>query len=212
MQLGRASSGDTLIEVLFAVAVFSLVAVGCLSIMNQGAATAERSLEVTLVRQQMDAQVASLRYIHQSYVANYHKNATPTAGPAFEWTKMTDRTISGNKAASNASVFATDMATCPTATPGEKPFILNARKATIWSSVPSMAAPSGGSLPPFAQVVYNSSSNITNAYGIWIESVPSAASTHAGYVDFHVRACWNAPGSSVASTLGTIVRLYEPRS
>lgn len=212
MQLRRASSGDTLIEVLFAVAVFSLVAVGCLSIMNQGAATAERSLEVTLVRQQMDAQVAALRYIHQSYVANYHKNAIPTTGPSVEWVKMTNKTVAGNKAANNASIFATDMATCPMATPGEKPFILNARKATIWSSVPSTEPPAGGSLPPFAQVVYNSSSDVTNAYGIWIESVPSTASTRAGYVDFHVRACWNAPGSSVASTLGTIVRLYEPRS
>ena len=65
MQLKRRfEQGDTIVEVLFAVVVFALVAVGSMSIMNQGTATAERSLEITLVRQQMDAQAEAIRYIH----------------------------------------------------------------------------------------------------------------------------------------------------
>jgi type II secretory pathway pseudopilin PulG len=67
----RHERGDTIIEVLFAVTVFAMVAVGAMTIMNQGTATAQRSLEVTLVRQQIDAQAEAIRYIHQAYVSAY---------------------------------------------------------------------------------------------------------------------------------------------
>jgi len=78
--------GDTLIEVLFAVTVFSLVAVGSLSIMNQGTATAQRSLEITLVRQEIDAQAEALRFIHDSYIAAYPNAVSGEASG--EWSKI----------------------------------------------------------------------------------------------------------------------------
>ncbi|MBJ58357.1 hypothetical protein CMN24_01415, partial [Candidatus Saccharibacteria bacterium] len=59
----RLERGDTLIEVLFAVTVFSFVVVSSLAIMNQGTAAAQRSLEISLVRQQVDAQADSLRFL-----------------------------------------------------------------------------------------------------------------------------------------------------
>ncbi|RYF29698.1 MAG: hypothetical protein EOO17_00170 [Chloroflexi bacterium] len=76
--LNRAERGDTIIEVLFAITIFSFVAVGGLSIMNQGVATAQRSLEIGLVRQQMDAQADALRYLNQAYVADYGKRGDAT--------------------------------------------------------------------------------------------------------------------------------------
>ncbi len=202
--------GDTIIEVLFAVAVFAMVAVGSLSIMNQGTATAQRSLEITLVRQQVDAQVEAIRYIHHAYVAAYQNGGTPT-GTAAEWVKMTSKTT--GKGANVASDFTAIGQTCPTAVPGERPFILNARRAIVWTSTPSMSAPTGGSLPPFSQVAYNPDASIMSAYGVWVEAVPSTNATGGpGFVDFHIRACWEAAGSSTPATIGTIVRLYEPRS
>jgi len=66
-------------------------------------------------------------------------------------------------------------------------------------------------LPPFSQVVYNDDSSINAAYGIWVEAIPSPDVDGPGFVDFHIRACWSAAGSNTAATLGTIVRLYEPR-
>ena len=54
--------GDTLIEVLFAITVFSLVVVTSLAIMNQGTQAALRSLQLTLVRQQVDSQAEALRF------------------------------------------------------------------------------------------------------------------------------------------------------
>ena len=58
------SRGDTLVEVLLGVTIFSLVAVVALETMNRGMAIAQYSLETTLVRQQVDAQAEMLRYAH----------------------------------------------------------------------------------------------------------------------------------------------------
>lgn len=202
--------GDTIVEVLFAVAVFAMVAVGSLTIMNQGTATAQRSLEITLVRQQIDAQAEAIRYIHQAYVAAFQKGGAAPTGVAAQWEKMTSKTT--GKGADGASEFGkTNETTCPTSVPGQKPFILNARTATVWNVAPAMSPPDGGSLPPFSQVIYNDDSSISHAYGIWVEAVPSASSDGPGFVDFHIRACWDGPGRSTPMTLGTIVRLYEPR-
>jgi len=202
--------GDTIIEVLFAVTVFAMVAIGTLTIMNQGTATAQRSLEITLVRQQIDAQAEAIRYIHQAYVTSFQTSGPAPTGPAAEWKKMTS--LSTGKGASQASEFGqTNGSVCPATTPGERPFLLNARQATIWGTVPPMVASSGASAPPFAQVQYNDDSSIARAYGLWVEAIPSTAAAATGFVDFHIRACWESPGSSAPVTLGTIVRLYEPR-
>lgn len=216
MRLGIPSreQGDTIIEVLFAVAVFAMVAVGSLSIMNQGTATAQRSLEITLVRQQIDAQAEAIRYIHQAYVTAFQYTGGAPTGTAAEWIKMTSKT-GGNYGADGASAFGSLAAnnTCPASVPGQSPFILDTHNARVWTGVPTMQAPAGGSMPAFAQVVYNTQGTaVQQAYGIWIEAVPSTQNgSSAGFVDFHIRACWDGPGSVVPVTLGTIVRLYEPR-
>ena len=59
-------------------------------------------------------------------------------------------------------------------------------------------------------VIMNKASYI-GAEGIWIEAIKSSSSTQNNYYDFHIRACWKATGSNVNTTLGTIVRLYDPR-
>lgn len=207
----RKDRGDTIIEVLFAVTVFALVAVGSLAIMNQGTAAAQRALEITLVRQQIDAQAQAIRYIHQAYIAGYQQGGAALSDTAAQWKKMTDKTQLG---ADNASPFGANVgSTCPQTIPAQKPFLLNARKATVWAGTPSTSPPPGGSLPPFAQVIYNDDSSIGTTFGLWVEAVPSdnAEPNTPGFVDFHIRACWDSAGSPVPSTLGTIVRLYEPR-
>ena len=207
MRLSRSrQKGDTIIEVLFAVTVFAMVAVGSLSIMNQGTGAAQRALEITLVRAQIDAQAESIRYIHQAYVTAYEKGNIPNAGTAGEWPKMTV-----DRAGSAPSGFGVVDGKCPTAPTGQSPFILNARKAVISTAPITMTVPAGESLPPFSQVAYNDDSSVNKAYGMWVEAIPSTNVDGPGFVDFHIRACWDSPGSSVPVTLGTIVRLYEPR-
>lgn len=188
--------GDTLIEVLFAVAVFSLVAVGALSIMNQGTATAQRALEITLVRQEIDAQAETLRFLNASYIES------STTTQAIQWMSIQSAIPTGN----NVSAFGAGTA-CPSSKPANS-FIMNAKKGTIVTDKFELA-------PTFSQVRYDDESKlVTHAEGIWIEAVRVGVSgnnqDNAGYIDFHIRACWDSPGQQVPVTLGTIVRLYEP--
>ena len=61
--------GDTLIEVMIAVGIFGLVAVGAISLMNRGLATAQTTLETTMARQEIDTQAEALRFIHNAYLS-----------------------------------------------------------------------------------------------------------------------------------------------
>ncbi len=188
-------TGDTLIEVLFAVTVFSLVAVGSLSIMNQGTATAQRSLEITLVRQEIDGQAEALRFIHDSYIAAY---PNVVAGEASgEWGKIVAKSIP------QASAFGT----CPTTRPAGA-FILNTKTAKLESDAKVTFV-----VPTYSQLRYGVSAPtvLINAEGLWVEAVAGVSGASSRSVDFHIRACWQSSAQTTPMTLGTIVRLYEPR-
>lgn len=58
--------GDTIIEVMFATAIAGLIIVLSMAVMNRGVATAQMALEHTLVRQYIDGQADSLRYIRDT--------------------------------------------------------------------------------------------------------------------------------------------------
>ena len=59
--------GDTLIEVLLAVGIFSMIAISVVAVMSGGTSSAQTALETTLTREEIDAQAEALRYIHDSY-------------------------------------------------------------------------------------------------------------------------------------------------
>ncbi len=61
--------GDTLIEVMFAIAVFSMVAIISITMMNSGVAGGERSLELVTARNEVNAQAEALRFIHAAYTS-----------------------------------------------------------------------------------------------------------------------------------------------
>ncbi|MFZ2125924.1 MAG: hypothetical protein WAV04_00225 [Candidatus Microsaccharimonas sp.] len=203
--------GDTLIEVLFAISVFSFVVVGSLAIMNQGTAASQRSLEITLVRQQIDAQAETLRFMHDSYVAVYQSGMTfdttdATTSPAEEWYKMLNSIVATGKTS------ASGVSDCPATTPTGS-FIVDPLNVRFVASA-DKALPGN----TFAQIFYNSDNSFNNANGLWIEAVRSRTNTadggnqaNTGYIDFHILSCWDSAGSSIPSTQGTIVRLYEPR-
>lgn len=65
----RIKRGDTIIELMFALAVFSLVAVLSVSIMNLGTSTAENALEMVTARNELNAQAEALRFVHSSYIS-----------------------------------------------------------------------------------------------------------------------------------------------
>jgi len=78
--------GDTLIEVMFAVGIFGLAAVGAISLMNKGLAVSQNNLETTMARQEIDTQAEALRFIHNAYLTEKETtipNADPDAEPTY---------------------------------------------------------------------------------------------------------------------------------
>lgn len=66
-RLERVRRGDTIIEVMFAIAIFSLVALLSVSMMNGGVNSAQTALELSTARSELNAQAEVLRFAHASY-------------------------------------------------------------------------------------------------------------------------------------------------
>lgn len=67
--LKSAKRGDTIIEVMFALAIFALVTVLSIMAMDGGLVTAEGALEQVTTRNELNAQAEALRFVHSSYIA-----------------------------------------------------------------------------------------------------------------------------------------------
>lgn len=176
--------GDTIVEVMFAITVFALVSTGSLAIMNRGVETTQRSLEITQVRKSMNNQAELLRYAQTDNQSL--------------WSKLT----SSDNTQSHASAYGHLVdGRCPANTDelgANRPFVIDQQTMTIQKN---------GLLTPLDSVAYPQLVYKDGVFqgtdGLWVEAV-----THGQYIDFHIRACWDAPGSNIPSTLGTIVRLY----
>lgn len=62
--------GDTLIEVVLAVGIFSMVAIAIVAVMSSGLSGTQTALETTLAREEIDAQAEALRFIQSAYIAD----------------------------------------------------------------------------------------------------------------------------------------------
>lgn len=200
--------GDTIIEVLFAVTVFSLVAVGGLSLMNQGTAMAQRALEIGLVRQQMDTQADALRYLSRAYVESFQAENSVAADV---WEKVVvgnrqDKALDFDMVSNgvdcrlpeggNYHPFALDVTKLNDSLDTEK------HESTISSLV---LMPSVKNTATYAKIETEPQ---PEAQGIWVEAVQQASSKD--FYDFHITGCWQSPGQAAPIKLGTIVRLYAP--
>ena len=201
------SSGDTIIEVLIAVTVFSMIAVGGISIMNQGAATAQRSLEITLVRQEIDAQAEALRFLNANFVSEYVNGKDDYGTLSDTWTTLSELAKNTIKL---TPFGVANGKKCSDIIPVNTGFVINTRNLKYQ---PIKGISSSESLATYSKINYDVQ-NIDSIDGLWIEAVKGEESPAAstGYIDFHIRACWESIGQSFPMTIGTIVRLYEPRS
>ena len=198
MSIKNYQRGDTIIEVLFAITVFSLVAVGGLSIMNQGTAMAQRSLETTLVRQQIDAQADLIRFAHAVYV----NNPEGDTAAAQTWRDIKDSQVDSLPTFGGES--------CPDEVTNS--FVV--QKSTSGDN--NIQLTDLGTIEPAAVYSKVNTARVDGqdaSQGLWVQSVKIDArdsSVASDAYDIHIRACWYGPGSNVPATIGTIVRLYEP--
>lgn len=193
--LGRkASSGDTIIEVLLAITVFSLVGIATITIMNQGVATTQRALEITQVRQQIDSQVDALQAAHQAY------SVLPDGDKeSSEWNKI----ISTNGGADTRTINASNGCPAQSQLTADL-FAMNSSNATFLDS--SALKPMTDNAPVLYSQLYDG-----DVYGLWIERVRYPRPGFLSAYDFRIRACWVAPGMSVTNPMRieTTVRLYD---
>lgn len=188
----KLNRGDTLVEVLLGVTIFSLVAVIALETMNRGMAIAQYSLETTLVRQQVDAQAEMLRYAHDM------KNDT--------WKKLVDNN-SVSVSAVNDNEGNLGVEKCPDDF-STKEFAL-AATPSLASKISILNNPGDYKA---AETYARVDSDTKKTYGISVRLVkPSTAtgSRDSNKYDAYIKACWMPVGSKMPATIGTIVRLYD---
>ena len=184
--------GDTLVEVLLGVTIFSLVAVIALETMNRGMAIAQYSLETTLVRQQVDAQAEMLRYAHDM------KNDT--------WKKLVDNN-SVSVSAVNDNEGNLGVEKCPDDF-STKEFAL-AATPSLASKISILNNPGDYKA---AETYARVDSDTKKTYGISVRLVKPSTTTgsrDSNKYDAYIKACWMPVGSKMPATFGTIVRLYD---
>lgn len=250
--------GDTLIEVTFAIAVFCLVSAITMMVMNSDLAAMQATMELTMARNEIDAQAEAIRFIHNNYNAERELIESKRVYEKL-WLKITrdESTVIGTSSGTGlvnspnnlSRFYSTDCAkyynfASSTTTDGihniklDHAFIVNTRKInpndvnnTIMSAKKNQNKFTETTLYP--RVIFESSTSsagntddamyetnmnlynkVARAEGLWVIGVKQENKNEPGkapqYFDFHIRACWYAPGRSTASTIATIIRLYNP--
>lgn len=198
----RQATGDTIIEVLLAVTIFSFLAGITLMLMNQSVNAAQRATEITLVRQQIDGQADMLRALHEIAAKSNAPNTTRWADIA----KMADE-ASGSATSINNGL-------CPDQAVSSrhlrsKSFALDPDHSLniIDSEANDRYKPAGveAGTPPYAKVQDGT------AYGIWIEPSTEGVGDEnkVGTYVFRIRTCWDSPGINTPMQIETVVRLYD---
>ncbi len=180
MKRSKVQSGDTIVEVMFAIAVAGLVIVLSLAVMNRGVATTQMAVENTLVRQSLDGQAEALRYLRD------------TNSP--QWQEILEDWTSAS-----ATPFNDENTSCqPT---GGAPFFLQIFEPTDDIPTGSIAVEQYDNNADISQDVF-----AQPGQGLWIEAVKNSEDN---FIDFYIQACWPPPFEGPNARTGTIVRLYE---
>jgi hypothetical protein len=203
----RAQRGDTIIEVLFAVSVYSAIAVGAIVIMNQGVSTAQASLEINLVRNQIDTQAELIRHLHDGALTSIGRNDSEAST---QW----GAAIAG--AATQATSYSSTITTFDECKPDKLPagaFFVDPASGRVVKGQGNFQVP-----VTFSQIRLSEVAGVNSkADMIWVQAVHNnnptgAALDNTSFYDFHIRACWDSPGAKTMMKLGTIVRLYVPQN
>ena len=85
--------GDTLIEVALAIGIFSMVAIAVVSVVSGSTSSAQSALELTITREEIDAQAEAIRFIHTSYIAGGRSNASGNDKYEKLWNNIVSKAI-----------------------------------------------------------------------------------------------------------------------
>ena len=223
--------GDTLIEVMLAVGIFSMVAVAVVAVMSGGTSSAQTALETTLTREAIDAQAEALRFIQSSYIAEKDNVSGEYANL---WQAITSNALDIKDKSEDYQKSITQFSPddCSNLYSGDNlknqhAFIINTRVLGSDPSAAFITATNGSfiSASTYPRLVYVDEGNLasesfspslSSVEGIYIVAVKDPGSTtiagtnKSAYYDFYIRTCWYGTGDKTPSTISTVMRLYDP--
>lgn len=232
--------GDTLIEVTLAVGIFSMIAIAIVAVMSNGVANAQTALESTLTREEIDTQAEALRFIHSSYIANTNNVSNAYYADLWEEIITNYSIDLSIDSADEQLTLQYTPATCEElynqGNPNyDKAFVINTRLiGDVDAANEVIVGKDSGMFAPavtYPRLVYGNNTNNNNdepallkqndslfrAEGIFIIAVKDNKTTTIGnndnssaFYDFYIRTCWYGNKSSDASTISTVMRLYDP--
>ncbi len=188
MSIGLARQrGDTLVEVLIAMAVLAIVTVGSFSLMNKGVAMMYESMERSEARLLIDRQIESLTFARDQYLLGQIPGAN----------------LSGASLVAATAWQAIKSASPVTASPA-------AGNCSDTSNAFSLQRDASNNLKLVSGVTNAIAAGFPSpGDGIWIQKINSPVSAKIPYIDFYVRACWPQSTSSVTQVESSVVRLYD---
>lgn len=176
--------GDTLIEVLVAIAALATVITLFYSIMQSSFSQGQIALERSVTQARMNGQAAMLREAQNRYLTAQAAAARKT------WTDILSSVNDGRPLSS-------DEEACSANTTRKKFFLAT-------NSSTSVASDYGGTLKADGSYPVPGS-------GMWIEGYKVASPTGGGraFYAFYLKSCWTSSFGGQDQAMRTIVRLYE---
>lgn len=225
--------GDTLIEVMLAVGIFSMVAIAVVAVMSGGTSSAQTALETTLAREEIDAQAEALRFIQSSYIAEKDNENGKFAQLWKNITTSSNVVIGNDNISAVAQYSPSDCAALYDDDDGQAKkygFIINTHalgsdnpsSALVWAAANTDLFSPASTYP---RLIYTnedasltaSGDTLNKAEGIYIIAVKDPGTQIVGkdtktsaYYDFYIRTCWYGTGDQSPSTISTVMRLYDP--
>jgi competence protein ComGC len=196
-------SGETLIEVMLAIAVLAVIVIVSLSTMNLASQNMQNSSERTRVRSDIDSQAEALRWIRDNRPLSFNNAGNST------W-----QMILGLARQSGNTDTAAEQCQFKPGNSGPRSFYISLKKNASGELSPTIVANLSTDNGPqlTATNVVNPSSFATVGRGVWIDAVRSDNNTSGqqAYVDFYIKACWTplGKGADKSQTL-TVVRIDQ---
>lgn len=230
--------GDTIIEVLLAMTIFSAVVSSAMFVMNRSIGSAQRSLEITQVRAQIDTQVELLRHINSVAIVNIDPARTnsSTSNIANSWQQIRSASFtSGDTIPAFDRVREIKDCSPEGAIPSSlrngsrvNAFFIDPRTGQVELVNTTDVRPNIITPTTFARVVQEASGGAGTSrpvsHMVWIYAIrvgepvrdlqggASGTQPLSSHYDFHVRACWQSPVGGGLQRMGTVVRLYAPEA
>lgn len=197
--IGRRERGDTLVEVLIAIAILSMAVVAAQAVMSHGQSIALRAAERTTVQGTVNSQFSYLRYARDEYISQ------PASAGGQMWSRIVSNyAISGS---STAQVCDTNPANrYPYREDGM--FYIN-ETAALSATAPAAFANAATTYPLVGspQRPQSAIDIPSPGKGVWLVA-RKGGSPPTEYIDFYAKACWTSLAGPAMEQLTSVMRLY----